>query len=281
MRAASAVLAAAGVLVALAAALLWTAGSVLLDEDRFTERTIAALRAPEGQAAIAARVTALARVGAPAIVPSGLIGRGADEAVATAVARPGFATAAAPAIRAARRDLLEQPGEPTTIDLGPMRELVGAELARIDPRLLGLLPPAGAAERVQVRVATGVDARGVPIDELSGRAAAATALLALAAAALIALGAALAARPARAAALAGLALLVAAVVPAAVRLALPPLAEARVAPPDDALARRLVREMLGGWVAATAVLAAAGLALLVAGLVSARRRRPPTPRRAG
>ena len=281
MRAASAVLAAAGVLVALAAAVLWTAGSVLLDEDRFTERTVAALRAPEGQAAIAARVAALARAGAPAIVPAELIGRGVDEAVATAVARPGFASAAAPAIRAARRHLLEQPGEPTTIDLGPIRELVGAELARIDPRLLGLLPPAGAAERVQVRVATGVDARGVPIDELSGRAAAATALLALAAAALIALGAALAARPARAAALAGLALLVAAVVPAAVRLALPPLAEARVAPPDDALARRLVREMLGGWVAATAVLAAAGLALLVAGLVSARRRRPPTRRRAG
>jgi hypothetical protein len=281
MRAASAVLAAAGVLAALAAAVLWTAGSVLLDEDRFTERTVAALRAPEGQAAIAARVTALARAGAPAIVPPALIGQGVDRAVAAAVARPAFATAAGPAIRSARRRLLEQPGEPATIDLAAMRELVGAQLAGIDPRLAGLLPPAGAAGPVRVQVATGPDLRGVPVDELSGRAAAATALLALAAAALIALAAAMAPRPARAVALAGAGLVAAAAVPAVLRLALPPLAEDRVAPPDDALAGRLVQELLAGWVAATAILAGAGLALLVAGLVSARRRRPPSRRRAG
>jgi hypothetical protein len=278
MRAAlAAVAGAAGVLAALAAAVLWTAGSVILDEDRFTERTVAALRTPEGQAAISARATAAVRGSAP--VPEGLAAPAVREAVAGVVPTRAFAVAAAPAIRSARRSLLDRSGEAAAIDLATTRDLLAGRLAQIDPRLAGLLPAAGAAG--DLRVATGVDARGLPADELSGRAPAATALLALAAAALIGLAVALAARPARAAAWAGAALLAGALVPVALRLALPPVAEDRVAPPDGALARRLAEGLLGGWAPATAALAAAGLALLVGGLLSARRRpRPRSPRRA-
>lgn len=267
------------VVAALAAALLWTGGRDLLDDQRFADDAVAALRAPEGRAALAFRVldAVLARQasGSPtAEAAAPLI----DRAVARVVERPAFAAALAPALALAHRTLLDLSGEPVTIDLAALRTLVAQEVGRIDPRLSALVPSADSV--MDIRLATGVEVPAVPGARLADRAPAIVALLAVVALALAGVAICLASRSRRAAAWIGAALLVAAAAPAAVRYGLPEVARSQVAAPDDALAERLAVELLGGWIAASAALAAVGLVLLVSASVW-RSRRPPSPRPAG
>lgn len=270
---------AAAVVAALAAALLWT-GRDLLDDRRFADDAIVALRAPEGRGALAVRVRAAiddARGSGGATVVA-VDDASVDAVVGRVTRRPAFAPALAPALALAHRRLLRLSGEPVTVDLAALRDLVAGELGRIDPRLAALLPDAGAVE--DVRLSTGVEVPGVPGARLADRAPAITILLAVVAVALAGVAIALADRSRRATAWIGAALLLAAAAPAAARYLVPAEAGSRVAPPDDALAERLAAELLSGWVAAAAALAGAGLVLLVSASVG-RSSRPRRPRRAG
>lgn len=273
MRAVLVVLAAAvGIVAALAAAVLWTAGHDLFDEGRFTQRTVAALQTPAGREAIAGHVAALVRSETPAIVPTALIDQATGAAVDRVAGQPAFAAVLTPAVEAAHRALLDLSDHPATINLGSVRDVVARELAAIDPRLPALLPAASTAR--QVTISTGIDAPGVPASALEGKVPQVVALLAVAAAALIGIAVAVAERPALAACGIGIVLALSALVPVVLRFALPAVAGSRVRPPDDALARLLAADLLSGWVAAAVALALAGLTLAAAGLVAIRRHPP-------
>jgi hypothetical protein len=262
---AAGIAAALGLAAALAAAVLWTAGANLLDEDRFADRAVAALRTEKGRRAVADRVARAVTARAPSALPQAQVQQAALRAVAAISPAPGYERALRPALVTAHRDLLELDGEPVEVDLaGLYGDLLGA-LATADPRLVALLP--GPEALGDVRVATGIEAPAVPASELEGRVPEAVAALSLAAALLIALALALSARPARLAMALGGLLALLAVVPAVLRLLVPAVAEDAVAPPDDGLARRLAEGLLGGWSAAALALAAAGAGLaLVAAL---------------
>ena len=270
-----ALVATAGLVAALASALLWTGGRDLLDEKRFTDDGIAALRAPEGQDAIAARV--VAAVGVPEDPAASFVSRATiDGVVRRVVAGPAFAVALEPELVQVHRELLELSGEPVTIDLGVLGELFARELARIDQSLA--VPLDAAVSVPDIQIATGVEAPGVPGARIAGHAMAIVGLLALAAAALVAIAIALAERTRRAAAWIGVVLVVAAAAPALVRALVPDVARSRVPPPDDELAWRLAVELLEGWWIAAIALAAAGVLLMIsAGVRRPRGPRSPTP----
>jgi hypothetical protein len=266
-----ALVATAGIVVAVASALLWTGGRDLLDERRFSDDAIAALRAPEGRDAIATRV--VAAVGVPGDPAASFVSRAAiDALVRRVVASPAFAAALEPELARAHREFLKLSGDPVTIDLGGVRDLVTRELAGID-QSLGV--PAGGAEAVpDIQLATGIEAPGVPGARIADHALAIVGLLALAAGALVAIAIALAGHARRTTAWIGALLLVAAAAPALARGLVPDVARSRVPAPDDALAWRLAVELMDGWWLATVALGAAGVLLLI----SASVRRPGGPR---
>ncbi|MGD9696003.1 MAG: hypothetical protein AB7V42_10130 [Thermoleophilia bacterium] len=262
-------LAGIGVLLALIAALLWTGGRDALDEGRFADRGVEALSTPEGEAAIVARLRAMAQARLPASVVAAAP-RLIDRAVAEIVRRPGFAPAMRPALRAAHRVMITEAGEPVVIDLGGLRPLLARELAALDPRLPRLLPPSSSFEGVEV--ATGLRPTGLPIDRLEGEVPVIALVLALAAAGFLAIGIAISRRPPRAAAAAGIALVLLAALPGLVRYGLPAAARDLIDPPNDALAGRLAEALLGGWVVATIAMALAGAALVAGAALTSRRR---------
>lgn len=267
-----AVVATAGIAAALAAALLWTGGRDLLDDERFADDAIAALRAPEGRNALAARVVEAA--GSPEDPAASLVSRATiDGLVRRVVARPAFAAALEPELALVHRRFLELSGEPVVIDLGGVRELVAQELARIDPSRPA---PAGAESLRDIRLATGIEAPGVSGTRIADRIPAIVGLLALAGAALVAIACALAERTRRATAWIGAFLVAAAAAPAAARGLVPDVARSRVPAPDDALAERLAVELMDPWWSATIALAAAGVLLLISATVL-RPRHPPSP----
>jgi hypothetical protein len=270
-----ALVATAGIVAALASALLWTGGRDLLDEERFSDDAIVALRAPEGRDALAARV--VAAVGVPGDPAASFVSRAAiDALVRRVVASPAFAAALEPELARAHREFLKLSGEPVTIDLSGVRELVAQELVGIDQ---SLAVPEGGAEAVpDIQLAIGIEAPGVPGNRIAHRTPAIVGLLALAAAALLAIAIAAAERTRRATAWIGALLLVAAVAPALARGLVPDVARSRVPAPDDALAWRLAVELLDGWWLATGALAAAGVLLLLSASVrSPRGPRSPMP----
>lgn len=269
-----ALVATAGIVAALASALLWTAGRDLLDEQRFADDAIAALRAPEGRDALAERV--VAAVGVPGDPAASFVSRAAiDALVGRVVAGPAFVAALEPELAQAHREFLELSGDPVTIDLGGVRELVARQLAAIDARLAA---PVGGAESVpDIRLATGIEAPGVPGARIADHTLAIVGLLALAAAALLGIAIALADHTRRATAWIGALLVVAAAAPALARALVPEVARSRVPPPDDALAWRLAVELMDRWWVATAALAAAGMLLLISASVR-RRGGPRSPR---
>ncbi len=262
-----ALVATAGIVAAVASALLWTGGRDLLDERRFTDDGIAALRAPEGRDAIAARV--VAAVGVPEDPAASFVSRATiDGVVRRVVAGPAFAAALEPELVKVHRELLELSGEPVTIDLGALGGLFAQEFAAIDQSLA--LPVEGAVSVPDIRIATGIEAPGIPGARIADHTLAIVGLLALAAAALVAIAIALTERTRRATAWIGALLVVAAAAPALARALVPDVARSRVPPPDDALAWRLAVELLDGWWLAATALAAAGVLLLI----SASVRRP-------
>lgn len=266
-----ALVATAGIVAALASALLWTAGRDLLDEQRFAEDAVAALRAPEGRDALAARV--VAAVGVPGDPAATFVSRAAiDALVRRVVADPAFAAALEPELERAHRQFLELSGDPVTIDLAGVRELVARQLAGIDA---SLAVTAGGAESVpDIQLATGIEAPAVPGERIADHTPAIVGLLALAAAALLGIAIALAEHTRRATAWIGALLVVAAAAPALARALVPDEAQSRVPAPDDALAWRLAVELMDGWWVATIALAAAGGLLLISAYV----RRPGGPR---
>jgi hypothetical protein len=270
-----AVMATVGLVAALASALLWTVGRDLLDEERFTDDAIVALRAPEGRDALGARV--VAAVGVPDDPAASFVSRAAiDALVRRVVFSPAFAAALAPELARAHREFLDLSGEPVTIDLGGVRELVAQELAGIDQSLA--VPAEGAPSLPDIQLATGIEAPGIPGARIADRTPAIVGLLAVAAAALVAIAIALAERTRRATAWIGGLLVVAAVVPALARRLVPDVARSRVPAPDDALAWRLAVELMDGWWLATIALAAAGVLLVISATVPRPRRpRSPTP----
>ena len=267
-----ALVATAGIVAAVASALLWTGGRDLLDEKRFTDDGIAALRAPEGRDAIAARV--VAAVGVPEDPAASFVSRATiDGVVRRVVAGPAFAAALEPELVQVHRQLLELSGDPVTIDLGALEALFAQELARIDQSLAvpaerrGLR--AGHPDRHRHRGsgrprrpdrgprhghrrAARPRRRGAGGDRHRGRRAHA---------------------PDDGAGSVR-SCCVAAAAPALARALVPDVARSRVPPPDDALAWRLAVELLDGWWLATVALAAAGALLLI----SASVRRPRGPR---
>jgi hypothetical protein len=264
----------AAIVAALAAALLWTGGRDLLDDERFAQDVIAAMRGPEGRNSLAVRVVdAIGPEGSPA---ASFVSRASiDAVVRRVVADPAFAAVLEPVVARAHRRFLGLSGDPVTIDLGGLREPVARELAEIDQGLPARLPSEESLRDIEL--ATGIEAPGVPGARIAERATAVVGLLALAAVALAGVAVALAEGTRRAAAWVGALLVAAAAAPAAARLLLPEVARRQVPAPDDALAERLAAELLNGWWAATTVLGAAGALLLIS--ASARwRRRPPTPR---
>ena len=266
-----ALVATAGIVAAVASALLWTGGRDLLDERRFTDDGIAALRAPEGRDAIAARV--VAAVGVPEDPATSFVSRATIDGVVTrVVAGPAFAAALEPELVRVHRRLLELSGDPVTIDLGALEALFAQELARIDQSLA--VPADGAVSVPDIQIATGIEAPGVPGARIADHAMAIAGLLALAAAALVAIAIAAAEHTRRTTAWIGALLLLAAAAPALARALVPDVARSRVPPPDDALAWRLAVGLLDGWWLATIALAAAGVLLLI----SASVRRPRGPR---
>jgi hypothetical protein len=268
-----------GVLFALCAAVLWTAGRDALDDRRFSERTVEALRSPEGRHAISARVSAALAGRGATDVPSAAVDAAVSAAVARTVAEPGFAAVMRPSLALAHRVLLELSGEPVEVDLERIRMLVAGELAMIDPRLVDRLPPPGSLDAV--RAGEPPEFPVIPGAELEGRVPLATGVLSLVAAALLACAVALARRPARLARLAGAALVVVAAVPIAMGLLVPGILEEAVDPPDDGLAGRLAEELLGGWAWSAAALVVAGGGLVVVAAASGRatrRARPPSRR---
>jgi hypothetical protein len=266
-----ALVATAGIIAAVASALLWTGGRDLLEERRFSEDAIVALRAPEGRDALAVRV--VAAVGVPGDPAASFVSRAAiDALVRRVVASPAFAAALEPEFAQAHREFLDLSGDPVTIDLAGVREIVAQELAGID-QSLGV--PAGGADAVpDIQLATGIEAPGVPGARIADHTLAIVGLLALAAAALLAIAIAAAEHTRRATAWIGVLLLVAAAAPALARGLVPDVARSRVPAPDDALAWRLAVELMDGWWPATTVVAAAGVLLLI----SASVRRPRGPR---
>jgi hypothetical protein len=253
------------VVAALAAALLWTAGHDLLDEDRFADDVVAALGSTPGQAAITQRLSALARDRIPPATPTPVIEAAVGRAVAAGAESPAFAKALSPAAVQVHRRLTDDPGAEVEVDLVALRASLERELTEVDPLLAAGLPP--ESEFPSVRLSTGLDGPVLPGSALAGRVPAAVALLCLLAAALAIVAIALSGRRARTARRIGSALIVAAVVPAAIRLLAPRAAEAAVARPDDELARDLAERLLGSWAGASAgLLAAAGLLFVLAAL---------------
>jgi hypothetical protein len=273
----AAVAALLGVLAALAAAALWTAGRDALDDDRFADRVVAALRAPEGQEAIASRVTAaLIERGATASVAPTVA-----ETVERTVATDAFAAAMGPDIARAHDDVLDLSGETIEVDLEGLRALVAGELVSIDPALVSLVPPPGALGAVDVGKTPEVPA--LPLEDLNDRVPVAVGVLSLAAAALLAGAIALARGPARVARAAAIALVVLAAVPALAGILLPGVVEDAVDPPDEGVARVLAEDLLGAWPWAAAGLAIAGAGLLAVATAASRsgtRSRPRTRTRA-
>jgi hypothetical protein len=253
------------VVAALAAALLWTAGRDLLDEDRFADDVVAALGSTSGQAAMTQRFSALARDRIPPATPTPVIEAAIGRAVAASAGSPAFAKALSPVAVQVHRRLTDDPGAEVEVDLVALRASLAQELSEVDPLLAAGLPP--ASEFPSVQLSTGLDGPVLPGSALAGRVPAVVALLALLAAALAAVAIGLSRRRARTARRIGSALVVAALVPAAVRLLAPRAAEAAVSRPDDELARDLAERLLGSWAGASAgLLAAAGVLLVLAAL---------------
>ena len=278
MRPAAATVAAIlGVVAALAAAVLWTAGRDVLDEHRFARHAVASLVLTPGREALT--VTLARRLsdrtgGAP--IPSGVyaVARGAVDGVATA---PGLSAALSGALAAAHRAVVAHPGDPVEIDLAAIREPLAARMESADPRLAAALR---STPDLQVRVATGLAVPPLPLRWLAGRVPLLVGLLAFVAAALIATALALSPRPGRTARRLSSALVLCAVVPAAIGLVVPRIAEGAVPIPADQLARDLAERLLGQWLPATSALAVAAAALLALGALRGGEG-PRIPRRAG
>jgi hypothetical protein len=267
MRPAAATIAAIlAIVAALAAAVLWTAGRDLLDEDRFADDVVAALASDPGQAAMSQRLSVLAAERLPAGTPAPVIEAAVGQAVARSAASPAFAEVLAPAAVLVHRRLADDPGAEAEIDLVALRDSLERELAEIDPLLVPGLPPASAFP--SVGLSTGLDGPVLPGAELVGRVPVVVAALALLAAALAALALALSRRRARTARGIACALVVAAFVPPAIRVLAPRAADAAVDGSDDDLVRDLTGRLLGSWTGATVVLLAAAAALLVLAAVS-------------
>lgn len=253
------------VVVALGAALLWTAGRDLLDEDRFADDVVAALGSTPGQAAMTQRLSALVGDRVPPETPTPVIEEAVGAAVAASAESPAFGTLLGPAAVLVHRRLVDDPGAEVEVDLVALRASLEEELADLDPALAAALPP--ASQFPSLRLSTGLDGPVLPGSALSGRVPAVVALLALLAAGLAALAIALSAHRGRTARRIASGLIVAALVPAAVRLFVPRAAEAAVSRPDDELARDLAERLLGSWAGASAaLLVAAGVLLALAAL---------------
>ncbi len=278
MRPAAATIAAIlAVVAALAAAVLWTTGHDLLDEDRFADDVVAALGSAPGQAAISERLSAAVRDRLPPGTPTPAIDAAVSQAVARSATTPAFAAALGPSAVLVHRRLVDDPGAEAEVDLAALRDSLEVELAEIDPLLVRGLPPAAAFPSADL--STGLDGPALPASALAGRVPSIVAALALLAVASGALALALSGRRARMARGMALSLIVAALVPAAIRLFAPRSAEAAVAGPDGPLARDLAERLLGSWTGATAaLLAAAGALLVYAALRSGEG--PPRRRRA-
>jgi hypothetical protein len=257
-----------GVLAAVLAASLWTAGREALDEDRFADRAIAALRAPQGREAIAERVAVAIRPRVSPEVPDATVDAAARTAVDRIAGRPEFAAALRPQLVQVNRALVDLSGDDVVVDLAPIGTIAAGELAVIDPALVAVLPDPAALGRVEL--SDGVEAPGIPGSELAGRVPEVVAGLSLLAALLIGLAVWLSRRPARTAVWIGAVLAVLAVVPAVMRFGLPRVAEAALSAPSDALARRLAEALLDGWSGAAAGMLIAGVGLAAVGALAGR-----------
>lgn len=273
MRPAAATVAAIlGIVAALCAAVLWSAGRNVLDSDRFASRTVAALGSTPGRAALTLGIAEQTYARTPASIPESEVFSAVGRAVDAAAASPAFGRALAGAVSRAHRRLLASPDEPVSIDLAEVRALVADELAARDPRLVAQLPP--ASELRDARISTGLRVPAIPGSRLAGHVPALVAVLAPAAALLAALAIAASDRPSRTARRIASAMILLAIVPAAIGVLVPRAAEAAVAPPDDELARDLAERLLDAWPASTIALVLAGAALFALSLL----RGGPDPR---
>ncbi len=156
MRAAAATAAAIlGVVAALAAAALWTAGRDVLDEDRFARHAVASLVSTPGREALTVTVARRLhdRTTTTTPIPARVyaVARVAVDRLASA---PGLAAALEGALAAAHRAVLAHPGDPAEIDLAAIREPLAARMDDVDPRLAATLR---SAPDLGVRVATGLE----------------------------------------------------------------------------------------------------------------------------
>lgn len=254
-----------GVVAALSAAVLWTAGRDTLDANRFATRVVASLGSTPGRAALALSIAAQTRERAPVEIPSAEIHIAVGRAVDAAAAAPGFRPALTGAVALAHRAVVEHPGETIEIDLGAFRALLARELATSDARLVAQLPPASELEGV--RVSTGLKAPAIPGSRLAGHVPAVVAVLTLAAALLLGLALSVSDCARRTARRIASGLILLATVPAAIGLLVPRAAEAAVSPPDDEVARDLAERLLGGWPGPTLALFLAGATLFALSLV--------------
>ncbi len=275
--AAAAVAAILAVAVALGAAVLWTAGRNVLDEDRFADHTVAALASTPGRLSMTLRISGAVRLRAPQEITTPEIEEAVGRAVDTVAGSPAFAQILTPVAIAAHRRVVGEPGEPVEMDLSGLQGPLSEALAATDGRLAARLPSDGAF--ADVRISPGIEEPVVPGSALAGRLPAVTGLLVIAAAALGALALALSRRPEGTARRMASALILAAIVPAVIRLLAPRAAEAAVARPDDELARDLATRLLGAWVGPSVILLAAAAALLALGGLRGREG-PPSRRRA-
>lgn len=251
------------IVVALAAAVLWTAGRDLLDERRFGTHATASLVSTPGREALSLVIGRQVRDRTTAEFTNEQVYGAVRRAVDEIAAWPGLDDALSGAIAEAYDEAVDHPGDPIVIDLAALRDPLEQRLAGIDPALATWLPP--ASELADVRVDTGLSVPVLPLRRLVGHVPLVVGLLALAAALLAAASLALSARPGRTARLLASALVLCAVVPAAVGLAVPRLAEGAIAPPADQLARDFAERLLGQWLPATSALAVAAAAMFALG----------------
>ncbi len=264
MRTALAVTAAVlGVVAALAAAVLWTAGRDTLDEDRFADHAVASLVSTPGREALtvilAERLQRPRRDRPP--IPSELYARAraAVDQVATPERLDRLLTVA---LENAYHAVVVRPGDAVAIDL----EALSASLAdRLEPSAPALAARLRADPRLSVTVSTGFEVPALPLRRLVGRVPLVTGLLALASAAFIAASLALSDRPGRTARRLASAFVLCAVVPAAIGLLVPRIAENAVDAPADQVARDFAERLLGQWLPATSALAVVAALLLALG----------------
>lgn len=252
------------VVAAVAAEAAWLAGRAL-EEDRFAAATSAALRSPEGQDALAARLQDVARAQTGRELPRAEL----DATVRAATRDPRVEPVLAAVAAGAREGLVR--GGDGELELAPLRPALVAAAERVD--LQGSGGDSGLAARVPPPEALGAIAlpdlapvpllRAAVLDELPRAAV----LIALAAAALVTLALMASPRRAGTARAAGWALVLAAALPPLARLVGPLVAD-RLASGSalGPFAGRLTAELLADWWIPAAVCAGAGLLLVAGGL---------------